>query len=79
MGDTGRAGRAARFTMTWASIASDQGHTIAVWMRVRALCGDLEPGVHAVRPRCIGKTDAAAQALDDTGMGLERVARCCRE
>ena len=33
-------------------------------LRLRALCGDLESGVHAVRSRCQRQTESAAQAVD---------------
>ena len=39
-------------------------HRLHVRLRLRALCRALEPGVHAVRPRCQRQADAAAQAVD---------------
>ena len=49
MGEPGRAGRAAKFTTTWGAAASEQGHAdCAFRVRLRAVCRDLESGVHAV-------------------------------
>ena len=69
------AARAPRSTTILGVEAAEAGreHEEFPERRGRALCRDLEPGLHAVRSRSFGEADAAAAALDRSGMGLERI------
>ena len=43
-------------------------------LRLRPLSRNLESGLHAVQPRRRRQTQSPAEAVVDTGMGLERIA-----
>ena len=74
MGDTGPCGPCSEIYYDLGVEAARRPAGQAVWSGRAALCGDLEPGVHAVRPRSDGTLTPLPKPWIDTGMGLERIA-----